>query len=846
MVEDILKESQAAEQEDGDSTAAAEKLPAESQAFEVAVRGLVDPNGNSGSSLEKVVELVADVLKSGREAEVKLESETVRFDRAIEDLGHEWMDKREQFDFIINGQNDMVYEKGVEANRLFRENTTLLSKNSKAEKKLQDLLVEYNGHLRTLVAEKRYAEDAEKKALNEVEDRINVQRRSYEKERSDGEFQHLQEMNSQICSKRMVQDEFKRTQDCLLAAEKHFQKEMRRKDRTIQDLEADVSRRAAAVAAEEEHAHSSKQRNEQQLEEQRKKKDGEISVLSARLREIDHENAQLRGSLSASKSAAESARQQNKWWSDRFEEETESLRGHRDYLVADLNLDIKGLSQTIKRNEAEIDELRGKINELQSGTEIRNLGSQLRKLQRQLQKSANEASDLKQQLQKSAKETSESKQQLQESAKATSILTQQLQKCKKETKELQASAKVEKKKSSEDAEKAAKELSVLTQQLQECRQKTKELQASAKIEEKKTFENAEKAAMEKVDYEKQIQQAARVSKEAEEKSGSKGHLAKQLEQAVALITKARRFDEQKIEFTHKLEVAQNAEQTARKQVQRLQIEKVQIATEHEAIVKKKEEEVRRLRQDAQDAKDAADIKSRETEREQKNTAVEKAAQKPAQGQNSDSIATLTDKEASEAEVRLSQANQALNTNENPQKGSVFQELHTANRLGRDILTPRAPRRLAKPRSSMLPSSSMTNPQDGSATNVDQQRNEMPQPQNDPQTSGIPQNNVSTSPSTGAEKDFRQPFADILASLDTPKVSDSVTTVAPPEQAITAPLGWTDEMTMRARDMDGEDIEYIAIVLQEVDGLTTNDEAGLQKWLEKISADFHAEQNQTKS
>ena len=257
VVEDILNESQAAEQEDGDSTAAVEKLPAKSQAFEVAIRGLVDPNGNSGSSLEKVVELVAGVLKSGREAEVKLESETVRFDRAIEDLGHEWMDKREQFEFIINGQNDMVYEKGVEANRLFRENTTLLSKNSKAEKKLQDLLVEYNGHLRTLVAEKRYAEDAEKKALNEVEDRINVQRRSYEQERSDREFQHLQAMNAQICSKRMVQDEFKRTQDCLRAAEKQFQQEMRRKDRTIQELEAEVSRRAAAMAAEEEHAYSS-------------------------------------------------------------------------------------------------------------------------------------------------------------------------------------------------------------------------------------------------------------------------------------------------------------------------------------------------------------------------------------------------------------------------------------------------------------------------------------------------------------------------------------------------------------------------------------------------------------
>ena len=59
--------------------------------------------------------------------------------------------------------------------------------------------------------------------------------------------EHLQAMNSQICSKRMVQDELKRTQDCLLAAEKHFQKEMKHKDRTIQELEAEVRKRAANV-----------------------------------------------------------------------------------------------------------------------------------------------------------------------------------------------------------------------------------------------------------------------------------------------------------------------------------------------------------------------------------------------------------------------------------------------------------------------------------------------------------------------------------------------------------------------------------------------------------------------
>ena len=110
--EEVSTESKAPEQQDENSTATVEKVSIESQAFEVAIRGLVDPDGSSGSSLDDLVTLVANVSKGRAEAEEKLKSEIIRFNKEEED-------------------------QGVESDRLSTEKSRLDRENSELKQKLR-------------------------------------------------------------------------------------------------------------------------------------------------------------------------------------------------------------------------------------------------------------------------------------------------------------------------------------------------------------------------------------------------------------------------------------------------------------------------------------------------------------------------------------------------------------------------------------------------------------------------------------------------------------------------------------------------------------------------------------
>ena len=279
--------------------------------------------------------------------------------------------------------------------------------------------------------------------------------------------------------------------------------------------------------------------------------------------------------------------------------------------------------------------------------------------------------------------------------------------------------------------------------------------------------------------------------------------------------------------------------------------------EHERTIKQKDDEIRRLQQENQQKDDEIRRlqqenleKTREAEREQQKAAVERAAKEATEAARLTLQKQLTDerhslreaqKKATETEISLRNqmsvlrsqvhrvaesqnidpvGSQASNETQGaallrPQVGDGMESQVDAM-LGRRIRKPRSLKQQAKPASAMLSS----HPAKGG------------QPQQTPIS-------VSSAPSPGVKRDTRQSFADIMAAVSSPQGSDDATTAARREQAVKAPLGWTDEMTETVKAMQGEETAFIEETVKGVHGFVTEDTEGLEKWLQKLESDFRA-------
>ena len=582
--EEVSTESKAPEQQVEDSTAAVEEVPTENQAFEVAIRGLVDPDGSSESNLEELVALVADVLKGRAEAKEKLNSEIIRFSREEEDLRHNWIDQREYIESVINGQNEFVCEKGVESNRIFMENSRLDRENCGLREELKDQEEQYKREIEILQAEKQFAENAETTALADVEGRIGQERERHEKERLDAVGRHMQEINSQVCMRQMVLDRLNNAED-------QHEDTIKDKNRTIRGLKAEISRMEPAVAAAVERETSTKEHLEKQLKDQLKKKDRAISFVEDQLREAKKTIKSSSQSISDWRLSAQINEGKIKRLSDRLDEETATLRENRDYVVADLKRDKEGLERSIRDGEAVIHSLEGRITDFESGHEVRSLQRRLRAMKKKLQKSEKEAQNLTEELQKEVK--TQGSKRLEEAKRASGE--------KDDLKEQFAEAiRV----SEEGRNRTVQELKGLKEKL------------SRETEDAQSREQRIRADIQRVQDEK-----GQIAMQHQKTVREKDEEIMRLREAVQLGNQRRQSTTE-----HEMIVKEKDEEILRlQQAVQLQDQWRQSATEHETIVKEKDEEIRRLQQAVKTAKDGEIAKNREIEEEQAKVADEKAA-----------------------------------------------------------------------------------------------------------------------------------------------------------------------------------------------------------------------------
>lgn len=804
---------QAIGQQDTDTTAAAEEVPTETQTFVNAIRELVDPEGSTASNLETLVKHVAELKQQRTEAGEKLELETVRFQRAERDFRNGWEDSRYYLERVIDGQNEFANETADENHAFWVSERNLKDANERLRDELQTTSNKNRREIARLNAQKEFAENAERTAKEEVEDRMKTQKKAYEKKMADTAFQHLQEQNSLECQKKMVNDSLTTVQNQLATAKRQHQSVVRNKDRTIEELEASIEGMESAVAAAQEREANNKGVLEKQLKDHRTKNDGEISTLKSHLREAKLEVQALNKSLEKAEAAVDSEKLQSQRLSDRLDETTMTLRENNKHVVDGLKLDISGLQRTITDNETTIESLGGEILRLESGEEVQSLRSQLLASQRKWRKSAKDAKEMKEQLQKGQRETEE----------------------------LQQAVQAQEKKSLEDAEAASKKDADVNKQLEEATV---------------VAQKAEKLSKENEDLKEQLKQAARAAEE-------NGNI------------KARELEEQKDELARQRGLAQSAEESRRGDMERLQNETRAAAVEHERIVREKDDEIRRLHQEHE-------ANTREAGREQEEAAAEKAAREASEGvrlalqkqldderqssrqaqekaaaeeaareasegvrlvlqkqldderqsslqalkkatkteynlrneigalksqlnkvaepQNTDPVSTQSGKEPEEAAALFPQADAATDA----QKEAISR---------REIRKPRSLRQQAKPVSAVLPSAQALSSQPGKSIGQPQQ--------------------------TPIKKDFRSPFADILASVAPPKAPVDTPTAVAPEQAINAPVGWTNDMTEMVKAMEFEDMDFIEETVKAMYGFDTANDEGLKKWLHKLLNDLPA-------
>ena len=443
VMKEVITGTQTAEQQDGVSTAAVEEVSAGTLAlFKSSVRKLVDPEGTSGPDLHQLVQLVADIMKQRTEAKENLISETLRSKRAEEDLRHLWEVMAGVFERTISEQNKALQSSRNENHELTEENRKLKLEHSVDEDKRNDTLDQFNDRLRTLKAEKEFAEETAKTAKAakaELEDRINVVRDA----KSAAEDKHADERKSLISSKIYVRSGRSQARRQLTDAVEEHQVAIKEKDQVIEGLEATLKEIRSTVTTSEELAASDKRQLEKQLEDQRQEKDREIDNLTDQLRES---KAEAR-SLSGWKDKAEAEKQNRKRLSKLLEDEKTRLLEAKKNIVDQKNLDIRDLERTIKTNEAEISRLKGMITSLEAGEageEMEGLKSGLEESKKQLQVSAKNMQDVKQQLQNRQDEIAKLKDTVKARDKNISEEAKKKSKAKEDLKQLEQTTRVSK------------------------------------------------------------------------------------------------------------------------------------------------------------------------------------------------------------------------------------------------------------------------------------------------------------------------------------------------------------------------------------------------------------------
>ncbi len=738
-----VHQDEAEQQQQQSSTAVVDEASVKSQAFEKALRELVDPEGNSGPDLQKLVKLVANTIKRRTEAEDKLKLETENFRRREEDRRNRWMDKEAEFERTNPGNNELRDEIEV----LKDQNTTL-------DQKRQRKLDEYNLHLKNLDDAKKAVEESARTAETEADDRINAVKKGYEKEKSDAEFKNQQDQNSRLCKQRMILDD--RNRSHLRQVEQQHQTAMGCKDKTIDRLQTKIKQMTTeAIVAEEvaaERAASDKERQKNLLEAQLKEKDSKIDTLKQQLDKSNRETSTLR----QWESRAKGAESLNKRLSERLRDEKTTLREANQHNVDDLKLENHGYLRTIEIHEASISTLNGRIASLEDGEELRNLKVQLkesRKLQSTIKardktiideaKKASEAKDaLKKQLEEAARIANTGlEEEARELAKQKDELSRKLETAQSENQVSRTHVQrleEEKQRAATDHEKTIGERDGEIRRLRQVVQETKDA-LDAKTNEAE-------------------QTARKLEREYEEEK------RKAVEEAVAKVTDEAKDQVRKLERDHEEEKKKAVEDA----VGKVRDEAKDRAREHE---RDKQVAVEKAAREAAEkaAKEAAEKAAKEAAEKAAKEAAEKAA-----GEAAENVSQTHQKQLEDERQELP-TNPALETQISPKP------------FGRQIRKPRVPQRPTQsgpaktnlqhqhptPTQSTEPMASV-NPaktQDQVMTDVTPKA----VPENKPTPSRSSQSRSAT---TNLQTPPRISFADLLASVSSSKSDQSMTDVTP--------------------------------------------------------------------
>ncbi|CAF9926754.1 hypothetical protein IMSHALPRED_007034 [Imshaugia aleurites] len=305
-----------------DRTPATIEVLKKAQAFEQAIRKLVDPQGLQSSDLQEIVKLIEDIIKGRKKDEGTLT----------------WM--RETNESLQSKIDEMK-----ESRQRERENC--------------------NDQVRTLTAEKQSAIEQAKTAEDNVESRILRLKQKHEEEKVASTFK-----NSLTCRWRMtLQDKLRDAEHQFSVRDQQHEAAMNEQNIAVQELKEEVRRLQSlpsSAAADKELAAFTENGLKRQLAEQRKKKDGEIATLKDQLRGSE----QTIKELSEWKTKTEKEQRNYERDSHQWKEDMAQLRDDRKHTEDNLKLDIKGLKRTIKTND-------DTIQKYQSGEELQSFRMQL-------------------------------------------------------------------------------------------------------------------------------------------------------------------------------------------------------------------------------------------------------------------------------------------------------------------------------------------------------------------------------------------------------------------------------------------------------------------------------------
>lgn len=324
-------------QQEDNSTAVMAATLKKAQAFENAIRELVDTQGMHGPDPQRLVEVIAGTMERRTKVEMDLR--------------------------LLQQRNEELDE----------EDYTLQSQIGEAKEKRRLQEDEYNNRMRILHAEKESAEEIATTATLGVEGRIDALKKKYEKEKQAAAFSNLQAQNGLICSKRMVEDSLGDARRQLDVHDQQRKAETKEQNSTVRELKEKIGQLRSSVTSTEELAASSERRLKKQFEDQAKDKDSEIAAL----KNENRASKETVKEMSKWKGVAEREQQNSQRLSDRLQEDTATLRDQKTHIVGCLNLDIQGLKRTVRTNEATIDQLQGTIIGLESGEEVQSLRKQL-------------------------------------------------------------------------------------------------------------------------------------------------------------------------------------------------------------------------------------------------------------------------------------------------------------------------------------------------------------------------------------------------------------------------------------------------------------------------------------